>query len=78
MRSSVEKAEWSDNREQNYEHRARDIAFRAGGSLDVRGDAVYFLVAGSEKCICTPSQPNRRWYETWLSLRHRFPDLLIK
>ena len=75
MRSSIEKADWSDKREQDYEHRARDIAFRAGGSLDIRGDSVYFLVAGSEQCICTPSQPSRDWCETWLTLHHRFPDL---
>jgi hypothetical protein len=70
-----QKPEFHDFREQSYWHMAQDIAFRAGARLEIRDAEVYLVTENAAEFLCAPERANKFWYETWLVLHDRFPDL---
>ncbi len=72
MRHSVEKADWSFEREGDYQSLAHDVASRAGVLLRQHEDDIYLADSESEELFVRASQPKRLWYETWLALQERF------
>lgn len=75
MRHSVDAAEWSSEREDQYQRNCHDIAKRAGIGLVVRDSSVYVQEGALESLLVTAAKPKRLWYETWLALAERFPAL---
>lgn len=68
-RYSIEKAEWSDERENQYKQDCLDIVFSFGDKLRTQNDTVYIMKNGKEVEIEKPVKPKTFWYETWLKLR---------
>lgn len=68
-RYSMEKAEWSDERENQYKRDCLEIVFNFGDELTIKDDAVYLLQNGDEIEIAKPLRPKTFWNETWLELR---------
>jgi hypothetical protein len=74
-RESVNAADFVRNVEGGHERRARNIAYRAGGTLVVRGNQVLFSRDGEEELLTAPLQPKSFWRDTWAAMKDRFPDL---
>lgn len=74
MRHSVETAEWSDEREEQYRRDCHAIAFRAQIKLVQRELQTFVIANGADQLLVTALRPKRLWYETWLCLRERFPE----
>ncbi len=74
-RKPSDKPQFHDAREQRYWHSAQDIAFRAEARLELRGSEVYLIKEDTAEFISAPELPNKFWYETWLVLSERFPQL---
>jgi len=75
MRHSVESAEWSDEREERYRHSCYGIAHRARVGLLQRELQTFVVVDNTEELLVSALRPKRLWYETWLCLRERFPEV---
>ncbi len=71
-RSSVKKAEWSDEREDYYKSEALEIACKKGFNLIQRDLKVYIIDDGQETPFCEPDKTNRVWFQTWRKLK--YPD----
>jgi hypothetical protein len=68
-RSSIEKAEWSNERENFYKQDCSDIVFSFGDGLRVEDDTVYINKNGVEIKLEKPLKSKTFWYETWLKLK---------
>jgi hypothetical protein len=68
-RFSVEKAEWSTERDEQYKADAQILARKLGLTITVRNGTVYANDGRLETELCTPSKPQTFWYETWLKIR---------
>ncbi len=74
-RVSPKPASFASEFELDYWHSAQDIAFRANAALIVRDGATWLVGDDGERLICTPSRPDKIWFETWRVLRREFPAL---
>lgn len=68
-RSSIEKAEWSNEREKHYKQDCLDIVFSFRDKLRVEDSTVYIKKNGVEIKLEKPLKPKTFWYETWLNLK---------
>lgn len=68
-RSSIEQAEWSIERENQYKKDCFNLAFDYGDKLKTNVDAVYLIKDGKEIELARPLKQNTFWYETWLELK---------
>ena len=64
-RSSVEKAEWSDTREQQYKLEVEELARLDGMEIIKLDKSVYLISNGLEEWFITPCKSKTFWYETW-------------
>ena len=68
-RISVEKAEWSIEREQYYKQQCLSKAYDLKVEISERNSVTYLKKNGREKILCKPRSPRKIWYETWLTLK---------
>lgn len=68
-RVSVDKSEWSDERENWYKNECIKIAFSFADELKIENDTVFLVRNGDEVQISNPLKRKTFWYETWLRLR---------
>ncbi|MEH7158717.1 hypothetical protein [Neobacillus drentensis] len=68
-RFSIEKAEWSNERERQYKQDCMDMVFSFGDTLSIRKDTVIIIKSGNEIEIEKSIRQKTFWYETWLKLR---------
>jgi hypothetical protein len=68
-RYSIEKAEWSDERETQYKQDCLNIVFSFGDKLGTKNDTVFIIKNGEEIEIGKPLKFKTFWYETWLKLK---------
>jgi hypothetical protein len=73
-RASVNKAEWSETREEHYERTARDIAYANGFSIALEDGKTVSVRDGHKSILCAPSRPKRLWFETWCRLMDEYPN----
>ena len=68
--------------EESYWHGAQDMAFRAGCSIEVRGeDVVLVFDDGEERLCCLPTNERaarRHWFYIWSQVKARFPRLYLR
>ncbi len=68
-RFSISKAEWSEERENQYKKDCFNIAFNFGDKMRINDNTVYILKNGEEIEIEKPLKQKSFWYETWLKLK---------
>jgi hypothetical protein len=69
-RHSLDKAEWSETREQLYQKDCEDILLNNGQVLLFDDNKVY-LKSGEEKALLMHvDKPKSMWYEIWLKLKY--------
>lgn len=71
-RSSVDKANWSDTREEQYKKDCLDIVFKFGDILETINRTVYIIKKAQRIEITKPYNPKTFWYETWTKLREYY------
>lgn len=75
-RFSVERAEWSSTREEQYKADCYDIVFQYGDTLNMIDGAVYITKDSEQIKIAEPDKPSKFWYETWLAVKNFYGLLL--
>jgi hypothetical protein len=68
-RFSIEKAEWSNERERSYHQDCLDIVYSFGDELRTVNDKVYVVKNGEELEIEKPLKNKTFWFETWLKIK---------
>jgi hypothetical protein len=68
-RASVDKAEWSDTREEQYRKDCQNIVFKFGDTFDNVDGTVYITQNDVRIEIAKPNKTKSFWYETWLKLK---------
>ena len=63
-RFSVEKAQWSDEREKSYFDMCMQIAYTRKEQLKVINNNVYLIANDKESLFCEPTKEKTTWYET--------------
>lgn len=69
-RNSLNKAEWSNNREDQYRKDCEGILFRNGEKVLIVENEVY-LISGEQKLLLMHlDKPKSTWYEIWPKLKN--------
>lgn len=68
-RTSVSKAEWSDEREKLYKMECLEIVFDFGDKLEVENGSVFIIKKEKTTELEKPENHKTFWYETWLKVR---------
>ena len=69
-RYSLEKAEWSETREKQYQQDCENMLLNNGQELLFDENKVY-LKSGKEKILLMHvDKPKSMWYEIWLKLKY--------
>ncbi|MGR6542598.1 hypothetical protein [Paenibacillus tundrae] len=68
-RYSIEKAEWSETREKEYEQECRDIVFKFNDTLVQREGVIYLNKKDGQNVVIEPLNQKTLWYETWLTIK---------
>lgn len=68
-RHSIEKAEWSETRENQYHKDCKDIVFSFGDRLIEVDGTVYLKRKEVEIKVIKPLKRKTFWYETWLKIK---------
>ncbi|MEM1504663.1 hypothetical protein RG959_14725 [Domibacillus sp. 8LH] len=68
-RFSIEKTEWSDERENQYKQDCLEMVFKFGDKMETKNDTVYIIKNRGGIKIEKPLKHKTFWYETWLKLK---------
>ena len=68
-RFSTYKAEWSNNREEDYYKKCDEILFRLRYELSFNGNEVYLKSEKQTELLLRVDKDKSKWYEIWLKLK---------
>jgi len=74
-RVSPEPRGFANDGERDYWQMSQDIAFRAGFAILQREGSTWAISDDGERHVCTPSNPEQLWFETWTTLAENYPRL---
>ena len=68
-RSSINKAEWSYTREEEYRKECEAILLKTNSELIFSGDEIYLKSETQQIFLLKIDKSKSKWYETWLKLK---------
>lgn len=68
-RVSIEKAKWSNSREEQYKKDCLDIIAGFGDTMGIKECTALIIKNGEQIEISKPDKPKTFWYETWLEVK---------
>ncbi|NNV58024.1 hypothetical protein [Limnovirga soli] len=70
-RSSLDKAQWTNTREEQYRKACDEILFVINSELIIKTDKVYLKTENHEIFLLKIDKSKSMWYELWLILKYK-------
>jgi hypothetical protein len=69
IRHSLDKAKWSNTREEQYQKYCDEILFGTNSKIVINEDNVYLKFEDMETLLLKIDKSKSMWYEIWLKLK---------